>query len=91
MFMFLDRASWHNAKALEIPENVALGFLPPYSPELNPQEQVWDELREKFFCNRAFKSLDAVIDNAVKGLQFLESFPAKIKSLTLRSWMLNPC
>jgi transposase len=90
VLMFMDRASWHSAKALEIPGNVDLAFLPPYSPDLNPQEQVWDELREKFFCNRTFKSLEAVVNNAVKGLQFLESLPAKIKSLTFRSWMLNP-
>ena len=35
--MFLDKAGWHTAKALTIPENVRLCYLPPYSPELNPQ------------------------------------------------------
>ena len=90
ILMFMDQASWHKAKALEIPQNVELAYLPPYSPDLNPQEQIWDELREKFFSNRTFKSLDAVIDNAAKGLKFLESLPAKIKKLTRRSWMLNP-
>ena len=90
ILMFMDRAGWHSARALKIPENMELAFLPPYSPDLNPREQIWDEPREKFFRNRTFKSLEAVIDNAVKGPQFLESLPSKIKSLTFRSWMLNP-
>jgi transposase len=90
IMMFMDQASWHKAKALEIPENIELAFLPPYSPDLNPQEQIWDELREKFFCNRTFASLKAVIDNAVKGLQSIEGLPEKIKHLTHRNWILNP-
>jgi len=90
ILMFMDQASWHKAKALKIPKNMELAFLPPYSPNLNPQEQIWDELREKFFCNRTFASLKAVTDNAVKGLQFLESIPGKIKQLTGWNWILTP-
>jgi transposase len=90
ILMFMDQASWHKAKSLEIPENIELSFLPPYSPDLNPQEQIWDELREKFFCNKTFASLKAVIDNAVKGLQSIERVPGKIKQLTHRNWILNP-
>jgi transposase len=90
ILMFMDQASWHRSKVLEIPQNMELAFLPPYSPDLNPQEQIWDELREKFFCNKTFKTLKAVMDNAVKGLQFLESIPEKIKKLAGRNWILNP-
>jgi transposase len=42
-----------------IPDNIRLLALPPYAPELNPQEHVWDELREKEFPNRVFSHLDA--------------------------------
>ena len=69
ILMFMDQASWHKAKGLKIPSNIELAFLPPYSPELNPQEQVWDELREKFFGNEPFKSIKAVMDKAVEGLR----------------------
>ena len=86
----MDQTGWHKAKTLKIPENIELAFLPPYCPDLNPQEQIWDELREKFFGNKLFKTLHAVIDTAVKGLRFLEQTPNLIKSLTARSWMLNP-
>jgi hypothetical protein len=49
------------AKHLAIPENIRLSPLPPHAPELNPQEHIWDELREKEFPNRVFNHLDAVI------------------------------
>jgi transposase len=65
ILMFMDQAGWHKSQALGIPPNIELAFLPPYSPELNPQEQVWDELREKFVGNKLFKSLEAVIDGII--------------------------
>ena len=43
--MVVDGASSHVAKALVVPENIRLHRLPGYSPELNPQEHLWDELR----------------------------------------------
>jgi hypothetical protein len=54
--MVVDGASSHKAKDLPIPGNIRLLALPPYAPELNPQEHVWDELREKEFPNRIFNS-----------------------------------
>jgi len=90
LLIFMDQAGWHKAKALRIPENIELAFLPPYSPDLNPQEQIWDELREKFFGNKLFKALQTVIDTAVKGLRVLEKAPNLIKSLTASDWILNP-
>jgi len=88
--MFMDQAGWHTSKTLIIPPNMELAFLPPYSPELNPQEQIWDELREKFFVNKTFKTLDAVMDKAVEALQLLEGLPDKMKSIAHRDWILNP-
>ena len=90
ILMFMDQAGWHKAKRLRVPANIELAFLPPYSPELNPQEQIWDELREKHLANKLFKSLDAVVDAVVQGLQYLETAPLAITRLTQRSWMLNP-
>ena len=90
ILMFMVQAGWHKAKGLRIPPNMELAFLPPYSPELNPQEQIWDELREKYFGNKLFKSLQAVIDAVVQGLQHLEATPATVARLTKRTWHLNP-
>ena len=55
--MMVDGAGWHKSHDLKLPENLRLFFLPPYSPELNFQEHLWDELREKYFHNRAFDNL----------------------------------
>jgi len=86
LLMFMDQAGWHKGKKLRIPANMELAFLPPYSPELNPQEQVWDELREKYCGNKLFKSLEGVVDAVVQGLQHLETSPVTLTRLTQRSW-----
>jgi transposase len=72
-----------------LPDNLRLHFLPPYSPELNPQEHLWDELREKFFHNRAFESLDALEDQLVEGLRQLEMLPARVQSITGWEWIIS--
>ena len=87
ILMFMDQAGWHTSKKLKIPQNMELAYLPPRSPELNPEEQVWYELREKFFGNRVFKSIKAVVDRIVEGLRSLEAAPLAMASLTQRSWM----
>jgi hypothetical protein len=54
--MVVDGAGWHKSKTFVLPQNLRLHFLPPYSPELNPQEHVWDELREKYFHKKPLKA-----------------------------------
>lgn len=80
--MLVDQAGWHMAKALAVPDNLRLLPLPPRSPELNPVEHVWDDLREKHFHNLAFASLDAVEAALCKGLSQLMAEPAKVRSMT---------
>lgn len=87
--MVLDGAGWHKCKNFLLPENLRLLFLPPYSPELNPQEHLWDELREKHFHNRVFDSLDALEDHLVAALRSLENNPDRIKSITAWNWIIN--
>lgn len=52
--LVLDQAGWHVAKALEVPANLTLLFLPPYSPELNPAERLWAWLRSHQLANRVY-------------------------------------
>ena len=49
--LVLDNGRFHQAKSLQIPDNVALLFLPPYSPELNPIERLWQDIKAKLFQN----------------------------------------
>jgi transposase len=78
----LDQAGWHSAKDLSIPENIRLMPQPAYSPELNPVEHIWEELREKAFSNRVFASLDAVIDTLCDQLRQLEDNSELLHSMT---------
>ena len=52
--MQVDRAGWHQAKALMVPDNIRLIAQPAYSPELNPVEHLWEDLREKHFPESRF-------------------------------------
>src|SRR5205085_2326608 len=60
--MQVDQAGWHRAKDLQVPENMRLIFQPAYSPEVNPVEHLWEEVREKYLHNRVFSSLDELIE-----------------------------
>lgn len=87
--MVVDGASSHKAKDLVIPENIRLIPLPPYAPELNPQEHVWDELREKAFPNRVFNHLDGVIQQLEQALPSLAANHPGLRSLTAWPWIVS--
>jgi transposase len=61
--------------------------LPPYSPQLNPVEHLWDELREKSFHNQVFASLDAVEDRLCEALAAFEPDRARIHKLAAWPWI----
>jgi len=81
VLMVLDGAGWHIAEDLVVPNNMRLLFLPPYSPELNPAEHIWDHLRERYFANRLFPSLTAVTDHLCQALHQIELDPCRVKSM----------
>lgn len=89
ILMFMDQAGWHKAKTLVIPKNIKLLTLPPYSPELNPTEHLWEEIREKWFPNLVFKSIMAVEDVLMEALSTLESDPKRVAKITGFYWLLN--
>jgi len=89
ILMILDGASSHKAKDLPVPENIRLVPLPAYAPELNPQEHVWDELREKEFPNRVFHHLDAVVKQLQHGLPRLAEDHPRLRSLTAWPWIVS--
>jgi len=80
--MPVDQAGWHVTNELTIPENIRLIAQPASSPELNPVEHVWEELREKKLSNLALASLDEVIDKVCEGLNQLEDNPEHLRSMT---------
>jgi len=87
--MVLDGAGWHQSGALTLPANLRLLPLPPYSPELNPVEHLWDELREKAFHNRVFNSIDALEDHLEVNLRALENDRARVHSIVAWPWIID--
>lgn len=85
----MDGAGWHHGEQLKPADNVRLLLLLLYSPELNLVEHIWDDLREKYFHNRAFDSLDALKDHLVVALQAFETDHARTKSITAWPWIIN--
>ena len=89
IIMVMDSAGWHIAKDLITPKNLKLIFLPPYSPQLNPTEHIWDEIREKWFRNLAFKDLDAVESLLIDALVSLGNDHPRVQSITGFDWIIN--
>jgi len=87
--LFLDQAGWHTANGLNIPPNIRLAYIPAYSPELNPTEHIWDELREKNFHNTTFYGISAVEDALEIGLRNLEKDMQRVQSMTGFEWIVT--
>jgi len=83
-----DQASWHKTPKLKVPSNISLVFLPPYSPELNPIEQLWRQLKHTWLANRCFKDYNDVLDSAAQAWREFVQIPGAIKKLCSRSWTI---
>ena len=82
----LDGAGWHRSKSLEIPDNVSLLRLPPYSPEPDPVETVFQFLKQGNFANQVFATAEEVKDRVEKVWNDFARTPGRIASLGKRSW-----
>jgi transposase len=76
----LDRAGWHTARKLAVPDNITLVWLPPYSPQLNPVERLWLFLRERHLSHRLLDTHKAIVDALCQAWNALT--PERIRSLT---------
>ena len=74
---------------LLLPENITLIALPPYSPQLNPIENLWKVIRERFFPNLDFESMDRLEENLVDTLRHIEESPELVRSVTGYRWLLD--
>lgn len=86
--LVLDRAGWHVSPDLQVPKNLTLVHLPSYSPELNPVENVWLYLRERWLSHRVFAGgYAAVVDAACHAWNALCAEPGRLRSLTSFPWL----
>ena len=82
-----DGAGWHQlGGALVVPDNIVLLHLPPYSPELNPMENVWDYLRQNKLCALVWDSYDEIVEACKTAWNWLIADPARITSIGSREW-----
>lgn len=87
ILMCCDGAAWHKSKSLRIPQNIVFFSIPPYTPEMNPIEQIWKELRKTGFRNEVFASLEKVVDRLCDTIRSLSK--DTIISITARKWIIN--
>lgn len=85
--LVVDGAGWHRSKGLVIPANIELISLPPYTPELNPIEQIWAWIRLHGFRNEVFASLLLVEDRLCETIRSLS--PIAVSYITHRDWILS--
>lgn len=84
--LLVDQAGWHMTPKLTVPQNIAIIPLPAKSPELNPQENVWQFMRDNWLSNRIFTSYADIVDHCCYAWNRLGEEPWRIMSLGMRSW-----
>ena len=87
VLLCLDNAGWHKSKGLIIPDNIRLFYLLPRTPEMNPIEQLWPEVRKDGFKNKLYKTLRHVVDQLCVSLNSISN--ASVISISARKWILQ--
>jgi len=84
--LVFDQAAWHTTKKLLLPKNMSLLPLPAASPELNPTEQVWQVLRDRYLANRCFKSYEHILECCCEAWNAFTSVAGAVRQLCTREW-----
>ena len=85
--VIIDGAGWHKPGGrLKLPDNISTLTLPPYSPELNPQENIWQYLRQNYLSNQVFETYTAIVDACCAAWNALVRQPDQITSIASRDW-----
>ena len=84
--LILDGAGWHSSPHLIVPENIVLIPLPPYAPELNSVENIWDYLRSNFLSHCVWDTYEAILDACCDAWNALMAKSEVIASIGTRDW-----
>ena len=87
ILLVCDGAAWHKSNGLQCPENIVLLTIPPYTPEMNPIEQIWKQLRSMGFKNEVFHTLQDVVIRLCDTIKLLTN--EMVRSITGRQWILD--
>jgi len=85
--VIVDGAGWHTIDTVQPFNNVTLIKLPPYSPELNPIEQVWSWIRQHCLSNRVFSCYEEIVEQVSQAWNKFISVPDTVKSICSRDWI----
>ena len=86
--VIIDGAGWHlEGGELIVPDNISLLRLPPYSPELNAQENIWQFLRQNFLAGRIFDTYEEIVDACCDAWKALINEAGRIQSIASRDWL----
>jgi hypothetical protein len=84
--LILDGAGWHGSPQLIVPDNIVLMPLPPYAPELNSVENIWEYLRSTFLSHCVFDTYAAILDACCDAWNALMAKSEVITSIGTRDW-----
>ncbi len=84
----VDGAGWHISDDLVVPSNISLLTLPPYSPELNPIENVWAYLRSNKLAHRLYETYTQIVDACCDAWNSFIAAPEVVRSITQRQWAM---
>lgn len=85
--VIMDGASWHTDDISDALENVSIIKLPPYSPELNPIEQVWSWLRQHYLANQSFLNFDDIVDKVCHAWNAFLNDTRRVTKMCSREWI----
>ena len=84
--LLIDGAGWHVSSDLVVPANLTLVPLPPYSPELNAIEKLWQFMRDNFLSHRLFADLNAILDAGCHAWNQIRAEKGRIRSTCGFQW-----
>lgn len=87
ILLICDGAPNHKESAITIPDNIIIEKIPPRSPQINPSENMWEEIKEKFFYNKIFNSMNSLMNRISQAILWYEKQPNIIKSITGWEWI----
>jgi hypothetical protein len=84
--LIVDGAGWHSSPKLAVPENIVLLKLPPYAPELNPAENIWEYLRGNALSHQIWETYENIVDACCSAWNSLMRPPEILRSIATRDW-----
>lgn len=87
--LLIDNAGWHRSIHLIVPPNITLIPLPPYAPELNAMEQIWEWIKNHYLSNQCYLNYAQIVDRACSAWNNLSRNSELIKSIMYREWINN--